>query len=421
MKLSKVVLSIAATIALAALAAGCGSGSKSAGSGKATELRIFTWNQDPAGAKREQAVFDQFTKDTGIKVKQVVAPYDKYNDKFLTMASSQTLPDLTWIMADSFKTVADKKLLLDLKPYMKQIDKSKYLPNALSIGQVNGKQYGLPRDMASQQIGINTDMLKKAGLSMPPDNWNIDQFLDYAKKLTQVQNGKTQVFGIDNFYALPLSLSFSGHYITNEAGTKVTIDEPNDAKAIQFASDLVNKYHVSPTSAQSQGISNMFIAQKSAMAIVGPWDWQNIKENGKFNFDVVPIPTAGKQSKKPLSALAIGIAANTKHPKEAFKFLKWLSQGRGQALQMSGVGAVPVIKSQVHDLEKTDFAPKNAGSLIKTLNTSPMSKGTPYSKDAAQLNNDGSNEFSNIIQKNLNAQKELVKFAKTLRQKYNLK
>lgn len=421
MKLRQFLLAAGVAAATMLVLAGCGSNNKSGSASKATELRIFTWNQDPSGAKREQAVFDQFTKDTGIKVKQVVAPYDKYGDKLMTMAASHTLPDLNWILAPTFKKATEKGLFMDLKPYMKDLDTSKYLPSALAMGLVDGKQYALPRDMSAQQIGINTDMLKKAGLPMPPNNWTIDQFLDYAKKLTVKENGKTTVFGMENFYIQPLSLAYSGHYITNQAGTKVTIDEKNDVAAIQFASDLVNKYHVSPSSAQSQGISNMFIAKKAAMAIVGPWDWQNIKENGDFNFDVVPMPRVNATSVQPAASLVIAMSAETKHPKEAFKFLKWLSTGRGQALQMKGVGAVPVIKSQVNDVTKTEFAPKNAKSLVETLQTAKMLSGSPYTDQTAEIQSEATNEFSNIIQKNLNAQQELSKFAKSLRTKYSLK
>src|SRR5699024_423950 len=150
---------------------------------------------------------------------------------------------------------------------------------------------------------------------------------------------------------------------------------------VQFASDLVNKYHVSPTSAQSQGITNMFVAGKSAMAICGPWDWQNISENAKFNWDVIPMPTVNSSSVQPQSGLPIGITSQTKHKNEAVLFVKWLSEGRREELQMKGVGAVPVLKSQVNDVTKTKFAPKNASSLVNTLEHSKMWIGAAYTKD----------------------------------------
>lgn len=413
------------SLGLVAALAGCGSGSSKGGTTEKKEdvtLRIYTWNQDPSGAKREQAIFDEFTKDTGIKVKQVVAPWDKYVDKFMTMASSNTLPDLTWIQTASFAAIQKKGLLMDLDSYVKKnIDTDKFLPSALKIGQIDGKQWALPRDMSAQQLSINTDMLKEAGLSMPKNDWTMDEFLDYAKKLTKVENGKTTVFGIDNFYLSPLLLAYSGNNITNPAGTKITIDQKNDVAGVQFASDLVNKYHVSPTSAQAQGISNMFVAEKSAMAICGPWDWQNISENAKFNWDVIPMPTVNSSSVQPQAGLPIGVTSQTKHKKEALQFLKWLSAGRGQKLQMKGVGSVPVLKSQVNDVTKTEFAPKNASSLVDILEHSKMWIAAAYTEDYAEIQTKANNEVSNIILKNLDAKTDLKKLAKSLRSEYNLK
>lgn len=424
MKITKKVFSTALLgLGMIALLAGCGNNKKSESKDSAKPtLRIYTWNQDPSGAKKEQAIFDEFTKDTGIKVKQVVSPWDKYVDKFMTMASSKTLPDLTWIQTASFATFAKKGLLLDLDSYTKNnIDADKYLPAALKIGQIDGKQWALPRDMSAQQLSINTDMLKKAGLPMPKNDWTMDEFLDYAKKLTVVENGKTKVFGIDNFYLAPLLLAYSGNNITNQAGTKITIDKKNDVAGVQFASDLVNKYHVSPTSAQAQGISNMFVAGKSAMAICGPWDWQNISENAKFNWDVIPMPTVNESSVQPQAGLPIAITSQTKHKKEALQLLKWLSEGRGQKLQLKGIGAVPVLKSQVDDVTKTKFAPKNSTSLVDTLKHSKMWIGSAYTENYAEIQTKANNEVSNVILKNLDAQKEMSKLAKSLRREYNLK
>lgn len=187
-------------LALSAFLSGCSGSDTSSGDSKnGVTLRILVWNNNPEGTKLENEIFKAFEKENpGVNVEMVYAPYDKFNDKFLTMSAGGDQPDLVWIQPSAFGQLVSKNVLMDLSD--KEINKDEYLPNILEMGKVDGKQYALIRDAATFQMGYNKDMFDEAGVPYPSDDWTWDDFLNAAKKLTKVEGGKTVQFGIENYY-----------------------------------------------------------------------------------------------------------------------------------------------------------------------------------------------------------------------------
>lgn len=413
-------LLLSSVLALSTLLTGCGSESESAsGDSKDVTLRILTWNNNPEGTKLEGEIFKEFEKENpGIKVKPVFAPYDKYNDKFLTMSAGGDQPDLVWIQPSAFGQFVDKGVLADLSD--KKINKDEYMPNVLELGQVNGKQYALIRDAATTMIGYNKDMFDAAGVPYPKDNWTWDDFLAASQKLTKVENGKTVQFGIENFYLEQLLTSNGGGIVSTD-GKKVIIDSPESIEAVKFARDLINKYHVQPTSAQAQGMSNLFMTGKAAMRMTGPWDWAEYAKNVDFKWDIVPVP-AGKAGNISAAAyLPIGIGKNTKHPDEAFKLLEFLTTGKGQDIQTKIISAVPTVKRNADQITSMANAPENAKALTDILQGGKTVMNAPYIPEYSEIYNKLVPVTDNINLKNLDPAEELKKFADQVRKDYNLK
>lgn len=419
------ILSICLLIVLAAMLGGC-AGNTSSGGGKGNEknitLRILIWNNNPEGTKLEQTILKEFEKENpGVKVKTVYAPYDKFNEKFLTMTSGGDQPDLTWIQPSAFGEFVDKGVLVDLSDRVKaEINKDELLPNILELGQVDGKQYALIRDASAFQIGYNKDLFDEAGVPYPKDDWTWEDFLETAEKLTKVEKGKTVQFGFENFYTPELLTTNGGGYVSAD-GKKVMIDSPESIEAIEFGRDLIHKYHVQPTSAQSQGLSNMFLSGKAAMKLMGPWDWANTAKNANFEWDVVPLP-AGKAGNVANAAyLPIGIGKDTKHLEEAWELLKFLTYGKGQDLQLKTISAVSVLKRNADKITGMKNAPANANSLANTLMEGKTVLNAPYIPKYSDMQNKIQTVIDNINLKNVkDVEGELKKIAEKIRKEYNL-
>ncbi|MGG4362947.1 sugar ABC transporter substrate-binding protein [Bacillus subtilis] len=407
-------------LALSAFLSGCSGSDTSSGDSKnGVTLRILVWNNNPEGTKLENEIFKAFEKENpGVNVEMVYAPYDKFNDKFLTMSAGGDQPDLVWIQPSAFGQLVSKNVLMDLSD--KEINKDEYLPNILEMGKVDGKQYALIRDAATFQMGYNKDMFDKAGVPYPSDDWTWDDFLNAAKKLTKVEGGKTVQFGIENYYTGEILVQNGGSYISQD-GKTVTVDSPETIEAIQFGSDLINKYKVQPTSAQAQGMSNLFLTGKAGMKLMGPWDWTDTEKNVSFEWDVAPMPAGKAGNVSAASYLPIGIGKGTKHPEEAFELLKFLSTGKGQDIQIDTINAIPVVKRHADKITTMKNAPENAASLGTLLQEGKTVMNAPYTPDYAEIANKIQPVIDNINLKDLDAEKELKKIADQIRKEYNLK
>ncbi|MEY8820779.1 sugar ABC transporter substrate-binding protein [Bacillus subtilis] len=407
-------------LALSAFLSGCSGSDTSSGDSKnGVTLRILVWNNNPEGTKLENEIFKAFEKENpGVNIEMVYAPYDKFNDKFLTMSAGGDQPDLVWIQPSAFGQLVSKNVLMDLSD--KEINKDEYLPNILEMGKVDGKQYALIRDAATFQMGYNKDMFDEAGVPYPSDDWTWDDFLNAAKKLTKVEGGKTVQFGIENYYTGEILVQNGGSYISQD-GKTVTVDSPETIEAIQFGSDLINKYKVQPTSAQAQGMSNLFLTGKAGMKLMGPWDWADTEKNVSFEWDVAPMPAGKAGNVSAASYLPIGIGKGTKHPEEAFELLKFLSTGKGQDIQIDTINAIPVVKRHADKITTMKNAPENAASLGTLLQEGKTVMNAPYTPDYAEIANKIQPVIDNINLKDLDAEKELKKIADQIRKEYNLK
>nr|WGD85211.1 sugar ABC transporter substrate-binding protein [Bacillus subtilis] len=407
-------------LALSAFLSGCSGSDTSSGDSKnGVTLRILVWNNNPEGTKLENEIFKAFEKENpGVNVEMVYAPYDKFNDKFLTMSAGGDQPDLVWIQPSAFGQLVSKNVLMDLSD--KEINKDEYLPNILEMGKVDGKQYALIRDAATFQMGYNKDMFDEAGVPYPSDDWTWDDFLNAAKKLTKVEGGKTVQFGIENYYTGEILVQNGGSYISQD-GKTVTVDSPETIEAIQFGSDLINKYKVQPTSAQAQGMSNLFLTGKAGMKLMDPWDWADTEKNVSFEWDVAPMPAGKAGNVSAASYLPIGIGKGTKHPEEAFELLKFLSTGKGQDIQIDTINAIPVVKRHADKITTMKNAPENAASLGTLLQEGKTVMNAPYTPDYAEIANKIQPVIDNINLKDLDAEKELKKIADQIRKEYNLK
>lgn len=427
MKLGKKLLFSMAVLGLGVLA-GCGNGSAEKTSGESGDnseqvtLKIMTWNNNPEGTKKEQEMFDSFTeKHPNIKVEQVSATYDEYNERVLTMAAGGNLPDLVWVQPAGFAEMVDNGLLMDLTDQVNELDLDELQPGVMELGQIEGEQYGMIRDRSTTQIAYNKDMFDEAGVEYPKDDWTMEDFLDTAKKLTKKEGDQTTQFGIENFYLKELLTSF-GTNIMDPETSAITLDSPQAIKAIDFSRKMINEYNVQPTGAQTEGLSNLFLSGVAAMRMTGPWDWVEYEKNGDFNWDIVPLPAGSEEgNQSPAAYLPISISAKTKHPKEAWELLEYLTYGEGQDKQASVISAVPVVNRASQDVLSFAGAPDNAQSLVTQLENGSIIKNVAYNPDVPEIESKATAVIETLNLNNTPAEGPVKDLAKELRAEYNLK
>jgi multiple sugar transport system substrate-binding protein len=215
-------------------------------------------------------------------------------------------------------------------------------------------------------------MFDKAGVPYPKEGWTWDDFLATAQKMTKDTNGdgKTDQFGMDTWTSYwPLIIwSKTGHGIFDDIRkpTKFIITDKDSVDAIQWLGDLANKHKVMPTSAERANISDMFLAGKSAMNIIGHWRVPQYMANIKdFKWDVVALPK-GKVLANRMDGSCFAITAQSKNPEVAWEFVKFLagpnSLGVGLLLDLQQM--TPALS----DFQKSDrfLKPANLPGVNKT-------------------------------------------------------
>jgi multiple sugar transport system substrate-binding protein len=295
----------------------------------ADQVTINLWTIDKPGEYHYKMAEEFAAKNPDIKVnvRSVQFP-DMVNELAKAMATGEA-PDVTYIDNPDVALFASRKLLLDMKPL---IDKSSVIkldqiyPGPLASVSYKGGVYGIPRGANTIALYYNADLFKAAGLdpAKPPKTW--DELYVTAKKLNQPDKG---IYGLafsaaaseeGTFQFLPWLQMAGGDY------NKVNV--PGGVKALTLWKKFIDEGLASKdTLIRGQWDSTgTFNAGNAAMDISGPWELPRMSKDAKFEYRValLPVPEEGAPRASALGEGDNVIVANTKHPKEAFKFVEYM-------------------------------------------------------------------------------------------------
>jgi multiple sugar transport system substrate-binding protein len=381
---------ISALMILSILVSGCSNSSNkqnsSSNASKSTNnkvtIKLSTW----AGAdeaKQLQSIIDKLNANSkDYVIEQNSNPAD-YDTRITTQLSAGSGPDLFWVSAQRATQLAAQGALLDITNYLSKSDNkaanvSDYYENALAPFKYQNKIYGLPWAENPVVLYINKDMFDKAKIPYPDGTWNWDKFLSVAQQLTVDANGKHPgESGFDKNNIKQWGFTLNGWppvqmFVWQNNGEVITpdfksspIDTPEDKKAFEFYSELINSPAVpSQQTIKDQGFDTMFKNQEVAMFMGGAAD--SLETQVKFNCGVYEVPS-GPTGKKVTFGDLYGMAINakTKNPDVAFKAFIDLTN----AIQEWKV--VPPLKSEVNvdALKKLhpDRSTDTLGTIVKSM------------------------------------------------------
>jgi multiple sugar transport system substrate-binding protein len=218
------------------------------------------------------------------------------------------------------------------------------------------KIYAVSRDFTVFGLYYNKDMFAQSGVPYPDETWDWNTFLEAAKKLTKDTNGdgKIDQFG---FSPEPWLDSFiywiweNGGEIVSEDLKTCIINQPEAVEALQFIADMRTKYKVAPsviaTQQPGQGSVELMSAGKLGMYVNGSWMISELRKKAKFKWDVAPVPKGPKGRATVLFTVGMVIPTESRHPEEAWEFLKYLGGAAGQSFFGSTkiASGIPAIKS----------------------------------------------------------------------------
>lgn len=310
--------------------------------GKKVTLALWMIQLDPEADKTFRSkVLDAFNKqDPNTQAELSYITWQNAQQKVLTAMAGNAAPDIfqsapQW--TPIFIGAPGKENLLNLDPYLANWEgKSDFYDNVMKSVTMRGHVWGLPYGADTRALLYRKSAFKDAQLDpeKPPTNWK--ELTEMATKATKKSGGDFARAG----YNVPLQLFVTGQQWTNffyqQGGsyynddlTKVQWNSDAGVMALQFQSDLVNKYQVCPMGGMPAGTTpaeSPFLLGKIAISDSGSGDVLNIKKYVPDQIDDVGFgwPLKEKEQVMFLGGNSLHIAKESKAPDAAWKLLSFL-------------------------------------------------------------------------------------------------
>ncbi|MFD0711511.1 ABC transporter substrate-binding protein [Paenibacillus sp. GCM10027626] len=285
-----------------------------------------------------------------IEVKLENTPYKQYWTKLETSATGGTLPDVFWMNGPHIVKYAANGMLADLSENITadQLDMNNYPKALVDLYSLDGKNYGIPKDYDTIGLYYNKKLFDEKGIKYPDASWDWNTLTDAAKQLTDSSKG---IYG---FAAAQAGQEYYYNTILQAGGTIISddkktsgYDKPEAIEGVKFLTDMIHVHKVSPTLAQltETSAADLFKSGKLAMYYDGSWAAVDMMQVDaiKDSVDVAPLPK-GKKQGVVLHGLGHVMSANSKHPKEAWEFIKFLGSKEAAEIAGKAGGAIPAFK-----------------------------------------------------------------------------
>jgi multiple sugar transport system substrate-binding protein len=275
-----------------------------------------------------------------IKVTYIKRDVREHKDTVFARILNGSGPDIfryhsTWV--PMFKSIL---LPLPTDVITPQEFKKVYYPVIQSDLMQNGAIYGIPLQIDTLALFVNTQLLENVG-EEPPQTW--ENFKRIACKITvRTPGGKIETAGaalgtMNNITHAPdiISLLMAQNYVNMKDPAKTVA---NVSDTLKFYTAFPKRVCASPTTQGNERANTWdttlepsikaFAGGKLAMYFGYSWDIFTIKAlNTELDFSVHPAPSITTGDRKTIASYWVeGVSNKSKHKEEALLFMQYLSQ-----------------------------------------------------------------------------------------------
>jgi multiple sugar transport system substrate-binding protein len=328
---------------------------------KTIKLLIRTGNESAA---MRQAI-PTFEQETGIRVEMIELGRDEYFTTLATQlfAGSDDF-DLVFVPSTYVAQFALGKVLLPLDPFIHdpQFTDEKTFDQAdfVTTYSYNQNVYALPTDISTHLLYYRSDLIPN-----PPQTW--DEVKQQAERLTKERNAASPTkWGIGFTGLAPEELpkvfdtllwSFGGDLLNND--NEVFLDSYRSVEAGRYLEGLVRDKIV-PPDLLSWGFSDVRDALMNGdIAMAAPnWNaaYDSIRNSDSRYKNVIKVamipgfkaPDGSIRRVTFQHGWALSINAKSPHPKEAWRFISYITGKRGGFIY-ARAGGTPARKSILSD------------------------------------------------------------------------
>lgn len=308
---------------------GCGQKAEAPKAGEKKEIELVMWLIGSEGqAVSINEIAQEFTAQTGIKVKCEAISWGDAHSKYLTSIAGGVAPDigtmgLTW--GTEFGTLG---AVVDLsKAYPKEIAqvKNEVFSGFWNSIEYQGKVYGIPFDLTEYILYYRNDIIAK-----PPATW--EELVKVLEELKSTGKGMIFDWGSMSWIGYSPFLWQAGGDFYSASYKESAVNSAQAITAMNFFCDLYTKYNVPKTKIPlEQGIRT----GDFPIAISGNWKIDGIRLGapemaGKWAIANLPKGPSGKFTAF-IGGRIMAIFEQSKHKEAAWEFIKFLFKPETQA------------------------------------------------------------------------------------------
>jgi multiple sugar transport system substrate-binding protein len=292
--------------------------------------------------------------------------WNEYISKVQAMIASNTSPDLLYVTNETTPVFEHQGFLEPLDTYMKSHPDwfgdvlQDVHPASQEPFMINGRTFGLARDFDNVVMHINTKFLQEAGLSLPPESWSQEIFLEFCKKLTKINADGTKRFGFQipiGYFTTTAWIYSAGGKLFNDEMTKSTINSKEVVDLIKFWQDLIYKYKYAPIPQPEDDDTRAIMNGMAAMISAGKWPTSNYVERDFRTVAVQYLPRI-KTDQVLVGSGGISVLQPSKHKEEAVKLAAWTAD-KYYIERFYKAGHIPARKSLMEDMVGNAGIPDN--------------------------------------------------------------
>lgn len=294
-------------------------------------LRVGT---EPEKKAYWEKMADGFMEENpNIEIEYQEAPAgDDFETKLNTGFASGTAPDIINFTLASMGTRVPLGQYAPLDEYMEGWDgKEDFMESALSLGNINGTQYGIPVIADPRILIYNKEMFEEAGLDpeSPPTTW--DELREAHKALIK-KDGDTVV---QTGLGFPTSGTNTQHWFSifiEQNGVKNLVDDDNNTilcntaeaiEAAEFMKELADEGVIFWNADNAD--ENPFITGKAAMTFASDSNFANWNTGDLEGKIAMADPISGTQQATFCGMNFMFMSGETEHKEEVWKFIEYVS------------------------------------------------------------------------------------------------
>ena len=377
----------AGALALAACTKGGG------GVAQAVTLNALFMQQAAYQTSDIKGMTDGFHKaNPNVNVNTTLVAYEALHDKIVAAAPAGTydvvLIDVIW--PPEFAT---KHEVLDVTDRFPSSWSSEIFPGAMLTAEYQAKSYGVPWILDTKYFFYNKDMLSKVGFDSAPATW--DDVVTAAKVLKSkgivefpLVWSWSQAEAVICDYAQLLG-AYDGKFLDDSG--KPAFNTGGGLAALEFMRKSLDDKITNPASTESleEDVRKIFSQGQAAMAL--NWTYMFALANDPKESQIVgkvavaPTPSGpGGSAPSVNGSMALSIAAGSKHPEAAWKYIEHMTSQKVQ--DQFAAHSLPIWKSSYDEPQVVSTLPEVVAVAKTQLNNMILRPQVPsYNEASAAL------------------------------------